>query len=181
MKIYTKTGDNGKTSLNSPDRILKSDIRVEAYGTIDELNSMLGIVMTQNLPDSIKIDIDKIMNLLFQIGSDLATPFDSPMSNKIKRLNDDEITFLEKQIDKYDAELPTLRNFILPGGSQQSALINFARTIVRRAERRIVALAENEEINSNIIKFINRLADYLFVIARYINFKLNIEERIWKI
>jgi cob(I)alamin adenosyltransferase len=181
MKIYTKTGDSGKTSLNSPQRIPKNNIRVEAYGTIDELNSVLGIVMTHDFPDSIKLDIEKIMNLLFQVGSDLATPFESPMDKKIKRIDENDISYLEKLIDDYDKELPELRNFILPGGSQPSAYINLARTVARRAERRIVALSDSEEINLNIIKFINRLADYLFVAARYVNLKLNIKEKIWKI
>ena len=125
MKIYTKTGDNGKTSLYSKDRISKSNIRVEAYGTIDELNSVLEIVMTLDPPDSIKTDIEKIINLLFQVGSDLATPLKSVMDKKIKRIGKDDILFLETKIDNYSAELPELHNFILLGGSKQSALLNF--------------------------------------------------------
>ncbi len=180
MKIYTKTGDNGKTSLYSKDRISKSNIRVEAYGTIDELNSVLEIVMTLDPPDSIKTDIEKIINLLFQVGSDLATPLKSVMDKKIKRIGKDDILFLETKIDNYSAELPELHNFILLGGSKQSALLNFARSVARRAERRIVAVSEIEDLNPHLITFINRLSDYLFVAARYINFKLNIEEKIWK-
>ncbi|HPD32788.1 MAG TPA: cob(I)yrinic acid a,c-diamide adenosyltransferase [Bacteroidota bacterium] len=181
MKIYTKTGDNGETSLNSKDRISKSNIRVEAYGTIDELNSLLGIIMTEEILDVIKIDIEKIMNLLFQVGSDLATPFNSTLEKKITRIEQNDILFLETKIDYYTAELPELHNFILPYGTKQSALLYFARAVTRRAERRIVALSEIEEINPNIIIFINRLSDYLFIAARYINFKLNIEEKIWKV
>jgi len=181
MKIYTKTGDLGQTSLNSPQRIPKSNIRVEAYGTVDELNSILGLIMTMDFHNSIKSDIEKIQILLFKVGSDLATPTDSPMNKKIQRIDEEDVLFLEKKIDLYDSELPELRNFIIPGGSQQSAFLNFARTVARRAERRVVALNEQEEINSYIIKFLNRLADYLFIAARYANFKLNIEEKIWKI
>lgn len=169
MKIYTKTGDDGTTGLFSGERVLKSSLRVDAYGTVDELNSVLGILSSNELDERFNVPIFKIQNLLFNLGSDLATPFHSKMSNKIDRIKIEDIEFLENLIDEYESELQPLRNFILPGGSVSSAFFHNARTVCRRAERLVVKLSQDEKVNDILIKFLNRLSDLLFVMARMAN------------
>src|SRR3989339_228565 len=169
MNIYTKTGDDGTTGLFSGERVLKSSLRVEAYGTVDELNSVLGIISTLELDEKIKEPVRKIQNLLFNLGSDLATPIHSKMSNKIERIKNEDIEFLENLIDEYENELQPLKNFILPGGSTASAYLHNARTVCRRAERLVVQLSRDEKVNEILIKFLNRLSDLLFVMARMAN------------
>lgn len=181
MKIYTKTGDKGETSLFNGTRVPKSDTRVEAYGNVDELNSYIGLITTFDIPDDVREVLQKINCVLFEVGTDLATPIDnSKRISKVKRLGYERINFLEGKIDHYSAKLPELRNFILPGGSSESAWLHIARTICRRAERRVVELSQKEEINANIVVFLNRLSDFLFVMARYINYTKHIEDVIWK-
>lgn len=181
MKIYTKTGDKGETSLFNGRRVPKSDIRVEAYGNVDELNSYIGLITTFDIPNDVRKVLEEVNRVLFEIGTDLATPNDNPRKIKrVKRLNKERINFLEEKIDHYSALLPELRNFILPGGSSESAWLHIARTVCRRAERRVVELSQKEEINTNIVVFLNRLSDFLFVMARYVNYTKHIEDVIWK-
>ncbi|MCX7879378.1 MAG: cob(I)yrinic acid a,c-diamide adenosyltransferase [Ignavibacteria bacterium] len=180
MKIYTKTGDKGETSLFDGTKVLKSDPRVESYGTIDELNSYIGLLTTLNIPDNEKKVLTDISYLLFRIGTDLATPLTSKIPKNFKRVDKDDILYLEKLIDKYSDHVPELSNFILPGGSFESAYIHIARTVCRRSERKIVELFNKSEINENIIVVLNRLSDFLFVLARYINYIKGVADVIWK-
>lgn len=170
MKIYTKTGDDGTTGLFSGKRVLKSDLRVETYGTVDELNSLIGLILTYDLPKSTYIHLTILSNLLFIMGSDLATPTNANVVKyKLDRIEEKHIEWLEKLIDKYSEELPELKNFILPGGTRVAALCHHARTVCRRVERLAVALKNNEPISNNVVIFLNRLSDFLFTAARYIN------------
>lgn len=181
MKIYTKTGDNGRTSLFDGKRVSKSNPRVEAYGTIDELNSYIGTISTFELPEKEKEILNRINNLLFLVGTDLATVDDSKLPKNFKRISSADVEFLEKLIDEYSATLPELQNFVLPGGCFEAAFTHIARTVCRRAERRVVELEQIESINHNIVVFLNRLSDFLFVLARYFNNLKGVEEVIWKI
>lgn len=181
MKIYTKTGDNGRTSLFDGKRVSKSNPRVEAYGTIDELNSYIGTISTFELPEKEKEILNRINNLLFLVGTDLATVDDSKLPKNFKRISNAEVEFLENLIDEYSAILPKLENFVLPGGCFEAAFTHIARTVCRRAERRVVELEQIESINHNIVVFLNRLSDFLFVLARYFNNLKGVEEVIWKI
>lgn len=171
MKIYTKTGDNGETSLFGGKRVRKDNPRISAYGTVDELNAVLGIVVTEVKDEELNSVLQSLQNELFVLGSDLATPADK--GNKgfvIPRIEKGNCVRLEMLIDKFDAKLPELKNFILPGGSKGAANLHLARTVCRRAEREVVSLSKNEELNSEIEIYLNRLSDLLFVVARYQNF-----------
>lgn len=178
MKIYTKTGDDGNTGLQGNFRISKSHPRIIAYGTVDEANAALGIVLANLLDDEIISVLTEIQNELFVVGADLSNPNMNDVKNRVS-LN--MIEKLERCIDKFESELPSLTNFILPGGALPAAQIHFVRTIVRRAETQTVKLSENDEINSNCIKYLNRLSDLLFVIGRLINKRTNHEDISWKI
>lgn len=171
MKIYTKTGDNGETSLFGGKRVWKDDLRIAAYGTVDELNAVIGIALTEIDDKELCSLLLSLQNELFVLGSDLATPLDK--GNKgfvIPRIEKENYQRLELLIDKYEAKLPELKNFILPGGSKGAANLHLARTVCRRAEREVVSLSKNEEINSEVEIYLNRLSDLLFVLARYQNF-----------
>ncbi len=180
MKIYTKTGDGGKTSLFGGKRVDKNSTRLEAYGTVDELNSVLGIAIVSGVDEKIKGILTNLQNQLFLLGSDLATPLDE---NKIKieihRVSQKSVGLLENWIDKLEDELPDIKTFILPGGTTGAAYLHFARTVCRRAERKTVELAGKEPINEFVVKYLNRLSDLLFVLARYENFKKNIPDVSW--
>lgn len=170
MKIYTKTGDKGETSLFGGERVSKSDIRLEAYGTIDELNSFIGIAVCEVVDEGIKKILNKIQHQLFVIGADLATP-DTEKNKKlnIQRTPKDFYLELENIIDDYESRLSELKNFILPGGSRGAAILHICRTITRRAERAAAALKSRVKIEDSIIIFLNRLSDLFFVLARYEN------------
>ncbi len=178
MKIYTRTGDDGTTSIFAGGRVKKNDARVEAYGTIDEFNSILGVARAVSRNEFISEIIRDIQNLLFVLGSDLATPVDFENS-KIRRIARDDVEMVERLIDKIESELVPLRNFILPGGTLLASILHYARTVCRRAERRIVSLSEKEKINEHVIPFVNRLSDLLFVLARYANKIENVEDIKW--
>jgi cob(I)alamin adenosyltransferase len=170
MKIYTKTGDGGETGLFGGERVPKNAIRIEAYGTIDELNAFIGLTIIEVSDKGVKDLLQQIQNRLFSIGADLATPDDE----KTKKLNvfrtpEEYYLFLEKEIDNYQSKLKELRNFILPGGTRGAALLHICRTITRRAERMVVALNNTVKIGNNIIIFLNRLSDLFFVLARFDN------------
>lgn len=181
MKIYTKTGDEGETSLFGGKRVWKNDSRLIAYGTVDELNSTIGLAISESIPLELIEVLKSIQNELFTIGSDLATPFDK--GNKgfvIPRINEEYVENLEKIIDRFDAKLPELKNFILPGGTKGASIIHMARTVCRRCEREVVALSKIEQINLVVEKYLNRLSDLLFVLARYENFSAGIPDVDWK-
>jgi cob(I)alamin adenosyltransferase len=181
MKIYTKTGDNGQTSLFGGRRVWKDDLRISAYGSIDELNAFLGVAVAEIKNQELAEIIKSIQNELFTVGSDLATPIDNGNTGfVIPRVNDSFGKRLELLIDKFDSQLPTLKNFILPCGAKGCSMLHLARTVCRRAEREIVALKKNEEINSEVEIYINRLSDLLFVLARFENSFCEIEDIPWK-
>lgn len=177
FKIYTKTGDKGETSLFGGQRLPKSHIRIESYGTVDELNAQIGL-LRDNLRESDTRDLLKeIQNRLFDIGSNLAaTPGKELPAPGIL---DSDIDRLEKTIDHIDQQLPELRNFILPGGHPTVSYCHIARCVCRRAERRVVALDSKEKVDPLIIKYLNRLSDYLFVLARKLIYDLDVEEVKW--
>ena len=177
MKIYTKTGDGGKTSLFDNSRVWKSDERISSYGTIDELNSILGIAISLDLDSEIKKILVKIQNDLFIVGSDLANP---DMSNTKIRTTEDMVEFLEDKIDTLEVELPDLVSFILPGGTLSSSILHLSRTVSRRSETHVVALSQKEEINKISCVYLNRLSDLLFILARIINKRKDIADIIWK-
>ncbi len=178
MKIYTRTGDKGETSLFSGGRVRKDHLRVETYGTVDELNSILGLVRAESLPEIAQQRLERVQNELFIIGADLATPMDhSPAW--LKRLEESTIESLEIEIDQMAAELPPLKNFILPGGTRAAATVQVARTVCRRAERLTVSLAADEAINLAVITYLNRLSDWLFTLARWINLQADEPETRW--
>lgn len=172
MKIYTKTGDKGETSLVYGMRVAKDAPRVEAYGTCDEANSVIGAALSL-LPEStdwseLREVLHSIQTKLFHIGAELATP----EGKKVRwPIQEEDVLYLEQQIDKLDETLPPLANFILPGGHPAAATLHIARTVVRRAERSAVRIMETEQINEIALKYLNRLSDYLFVAARYVNNK----------
>lgn len=168
-RIYTRGGDQGKTSLGDGTRVLKSSIRMEAIGTVDEVNAFLGICQLYVSPQ-ISITLGKIQNDLFDVGADLCCPEDNP-AGKTLRLESPRILWIESQIDELNASLEPLNSFVLPGGSEASSFLHAVRTITRRAERILVALSETEKINPEIIKYVNRLSDYFFVLGRFLNDK----------
>ena len=180
LKIYTKTGDKGTTSLIGGTKVLKSDLRIEAYGTVDELNSYVGLCRDIIIDESSKKILKEIQDRLFTIGSSLACDPDKEPKMKIPDLKEEDIVLLENEIDKMNEVLPEMKHFILPGGHVTVSHIHVARCICRRAERCCVRLGENEQENSMIIKYLNRLSDYLFVLARYVANLLKAEEIPWK-
>jgi cob(I)alamin adenosyltransferase len=179
MKIYTKTGDDGSTSLYDGSRVAKSSLRVDTYGTVDELNSIIGIACTFLSDEKLKNDLKTISNWLFNLGSDLATPLDAKIEYTINRIEQYQIDFLEAKIDEYTDQLPPLKGFILPGGSSPAAFLHQARTTCRRAERLAVRLAGEEKITEESVKFLNRLSDYFFTAARYANKLENKNDILW--
>lgn len=180
MKIYTKTGDGGETSLFGGERVSKNSNRIVAYGTVDELNSFIGLAIIEVCDSSVKDLLFKIQNQLFILGSDLATPKSDKTSKlKIQRVTPKFYKDIEKAIDHYDDKLETLKNFILPGGSKSAALLHICRTIARRAERKVVALNSTVKVGSNIIIFLNRLSDLFFVLARFENKCSKIQDIKW--
>jgi cob(I)alamin adenosyltransferase len=179
MKIYTKTGDHGTTSLFGGKRVSKSDLRIDTYGTVDELNAFVGLVRDQDVNHKRTEVLVQIQNTLFIIGSILAT---EPGNTKVKipSLREEDVVSLEKEIDAMDAELPALRFFVLPGGESSVSFCHVARTVCRRAERLTISLDEQEKIEPLVIKYLNRLSDYLFVLSRKMTHELGVEEMPWK-
>ena len=177
MKIYTKTGDEGKTSLFDNSRVWKSDARIMSYGVVDELNSSLGIALSLELIPEIKDILIKIQNDLFIVGSDLANP---NMSDTKIRTTPEMITFLEQKIDLLEPQLEPLTSFILPGGTLLASIIHMSRTISRRAETHVVELSKTQEINNEAAIYLNRLSDLMFVLARTINSRKNMPDIVWK-
>ncbi len=178
MKIYTRKGDSGETSLFGGSRVSKSSLRIEAYGTVDELNSVIGLAASYSLSPKGTVWVKKVQEFLFVLGADLATPPSS--DTRIERIGEEEIEILEQSIDEMEEELEPLKNFILPGGARAGATLHVARTVCRRAERAAVACGSEEKISDHTIKFLNRLSDFLFVLARYENKYDATPEEVWK-
>jgi cob(I)alamin adenosyltransferase len=179
MKIYTKTGDQGTTSLFGGKRISKDELRIESYGTIDELNSHIGLLCSGNLPEELHTILQNIQSYLFVLGSHLATDPEK-IDLKLPSLRPGETMLLESEIDRMESHLIPLKYFILPGGDTSASQAHLCRTVCRRAERRVVALFNNEKVEESIIIYLNRLSDYFFVLARYIAFINKSEEVYWK-
>lgn len=178
MKIYTKTGDKGETSLVHGVRVPKYADRVEAYGTCDEANSQIGLALSL-LPQTeewtqLRAVFHMIQTKLFHVGAELATPEGKKVGWPIA---EEDVAFLEEQIDKLSADQPELTNFILPGGHPASSAFHVARTVVRRAERKAVHVAQQEQVNQAVVKYLNRLSDYLFVLARHVNLQTGTAEQ----
>ena len=178
MKIYTKTGDDGTTGLQGNSRVSKSHPRIIAYGTIDEANAVLGIVLSYELDKDIMVLLDLIQNELFIVGADLSNP---NMEDQKNRVTTYMINNLEKNIDKYEEELSPLTNFILPGGNIIASQLHHVRTIIRRAETCVIQLSEQEKINNDCVKYLNRLSDLFFVLGRVLNKRNGQKDRIWKV
>lgn len=180
MKIYTRTGDDGTTSLFSGGRVRKDHLRVEAYGTVDELNSVLGMARAAGPDSQLEAWLTDIQAHLFHLGADLATPLDAK-SDWVVRMDAEKVAWLEETIDAMTAELPELKHFVLPGGTPAAATLHLARTVSRRTERIVVALVENEPVGEHVQPYINRLSDWLFTAARYENMRKNIPESEWAV
>jgi cob(I)alamin adenosyltransferase len=179
MKIYTKTGDKGQTSLIGGTRVPKHHMRIEAYGTVDELNSYIGLIRDQPMDEHSKKMLIEIQDRLFTIGSILASDPEKSKA-KIPDLNEADITLLENEMDKMNETLPEMRSFVLPGGHTTVSYCHIARCVCRRAERLTIHLSENSAVLDIVIKYLNRLSDYLFVLSRKFTQDLNAEEIPWK-
>lgn len=172
-KIYTRTGDDGSTGLGSGDRVPKDSLRVDAYGAVDETNSLIGLVLaSDDLPQDVEDCLTRIQHQLFDLGGELSMPGTSIITAA-------SVQGLERTLDDFNADLPPLKDFILPGGTLGAATCHVARTVCRRAERRICTLARDEDVNGNSVKYLNRLSDLLFVIARVLNRQAGEEEPLW--
>lgn len=180
MKIYTRSGDDGSTSLFSGGRVSKTHLRVESYGTVDELNSVLGLARALKPSDATMDKLERVQNHLFHLGADLATPMDAK-SEWVVRMDEEKVAWLEATIDQMTADLPPLAAFILPGGTPAAAQLHVARTVCRRAERLVVALAYQEEVGELVIQYLNRLSDWLFTLARWENHQAGIAEAKWTV
>ena len=186
VKLYTKTGDGGQTGLYGADRVSKAHPRVEAYGTVDELNSLLGLARAHNTrshkPDAaIEADLEYLQNALFDLGADLATRSDSPYSKNVARMDEGDVTKLEGLIDHYQEGAPVLTQFIHPGGTPAAASLQVARSVARRAEREVIRLMELEEVNPQAQIYLNRVSDLLFIMARAANARAGILEEEWHV
>ena len=180
VKIYTRTGDEGETGLFAGQRVPKDDARIEAYGTVDELNSVLGMVRNESLDEELDQLILNLQKQLFTIGAELATP--EPQMVGLATIGDQDVVALEKEIDRYDGELPPLKAFIIPGGTHAARVMHLARAICRRAERRVVTLtgiAGKTAVSPTIVRYLNRLSDLLFVLARVVNHRDGVTDVQW--
>lgn len=178
-KVYTRTGDDGTTALGTGTRVPKESLRIGAYGTVDELNSVLGVAVASGLPDELSEPLGHVQNDLFHLGSDLCIPQDDPSAPEVPRIEDRHVDRLEQWMDAWQEELEPLSNFILPGGSLAAAHLHVARTVCRRAEREAVELSRTEVVGEPLIRYLNRLSDALFVAARYANLKVGREDVLW--
>jgi len=172
-KIYTRTGDDGTTGLGDGSRVKKTDRRIEAIGAVDELNSLLGLLLTHQLSDEIRASLTDVQHELFDLGGELSIPGRSAIVEQ-------QVIRLETILDKFNADLPPLKEFILPGGSEASAVCHLARSVCRRAERRVIHLGEEEKINTAATKYLNRLSDLLFVLARVLNVQAGRTDVLWQ-
>lgn len=180
MKLYTKTGDKGSTGLIGGTRVSKSDVRLEAYGTVDELNAQIGVLISLEVADEHAVFLQNMQNLLFTVGSNLATDTTKTDYKTASVMKDEFITAVEKEIDRLDQALPLLQQFIIPGGTQQSAQCHVCRTIARRAERRIIEMNDLYPVDNKVIIYVNRLSDYFFILSRTLLKEKNMKEISWK-
>ena len=178
-KIYTRGGDDGATSLGAGQRVRKHSPRVEAYGTVDELNSVIGVALASGLDSEIAAPLGRIQNELFHLGSDLCVLETDKETRPVPHIEQRHVDALEALLDKLTAEVGPLENFVLPGGSVGASHLHLARSICRRAERRVVALAEQEPVGGGTIKYLNRLSDALFVMSRFQNMRQAVPDVLW--
>ncbi len=177
--VYTKTGDRGRTSLIGGTRVPKNDPRLEAYGTVDELNSFIGMIRSYSIDEESASQIVEIQNVLFEVGAYLATDTNvADLRDKLK-YDDKYIANLEYAMDKMESELPPMKYFVLPGGNPAVSYCHISRTVCRRTERRILEVLDESEANSWVIRYVNRLSDYLFVLSRFLSKQLNVQEIPW--
>ena len=186
MKLYTKPGDDGSTGLYGPERVSKTHVRVEAYGTVDELNSAVGLARAHNgrshkPEESLDADLEYLQNALFDVGADLATRQGSVSASKISRMDAEDAAFLEAMIDRYQEKTPPLKEFVHPGGTLTSAALHVARATARRAERAAIRLADAEEVNPAVLVYLNRVSDLLFIMARAANEAAGVGEQGWTV
>lgn len=179
-KIYTKTGDDGTTGLVGGTRVKKYDLRLEAYGTVDELNASVGVVRSYPIPENLKEKLEEVQNRLFNIGSRLASDEKGDAYTAGLSIEEAHLRYLENSIDELEEELPELTRFILPGGDLAAAQCHVARTVCRRAERRILEFAQHRNVQPEIIRYMNRLSDFLFVLARKLAAISGVDEKPWK-
>lgn len=178
MKLYTKTGDDGTTGLFGGERVLKSDARIEAYGTVDETNAAVGLAAAA-ADGRIGEVLQSLQARLFDLGADLATPRGSKHEDKVRRINEADVTELEGLIDEFANQTPAITVFVLPGGTELAARLHVARTVARRAERTIVAFGASEDIGAEVVHWINRLSDLLFAMARFANHAAGVADVEW--
>jgi len=178
-KIYTRTGDDGTTALGTTRRVSKDAPRVAAYGTVDELNALLGLALSYELDEKLAMVLPKIQNDLFHLGSDLAFPEEEKKQFSVPRIEERHVNSLESLIDELNESVGPLTNFILPGGVQGAAVLQVARAVCRRAEREVVSLSREEEVNPLNLQYLNRLSDALFVMGRYENKQKGVQEPLW--
>jgi cob(I)alamin adenosyltransferase len=179
MKIYTRTGDLGETSLFAGGRVRKDHLRLHTYGTVDELNSVLGLALAAGVDQALGGMVLRVQSELFVVGADLATPLNAE-AKRVVRVSAEMTSRLEQEIDGWERELPVLKRFILPGGSMGGGLLHQARAVCRRAERWLVSLQEAEPVNAEVLKYMNRLSDWLFVAARVANQRSGHVEAVWE-
>ncbi|HEV7604349.1 MAG TPA: cob(I)yrinic acid a,c-diamide adenosyltransferase [Candidatus Limnocylindrales bacterium] len=179
-RIYTKTGDAGLTGLGGGQRVPKDSLRVETYGTVDELNSQIGVALATGLSERLVAELVPVQNQLFDLGSDLATPATSQARHPVPTVQPRHVEHLETVIDELNEVVGPLTNFLLPGGSPGAAQLHIARTVCRRAERAATSLARQEPIGATVLPYLNRLSDALFVMARYENHERSVSEPLWK-
>jgi len=178
-RIYTRAGDAGETSLGDGTRVLKTDIRIEAYGTVDELNAALGLVLAGEVEPELRATLERIQNELFDLGADLSVPLDDDKRERL-RIERSQVDTLEEFCDRANEGLEPLRSFVLPGGTETAAHLHLARTVCRRTERLAVALDAEHGVNPEALAYLNRLSDLLFILARAANTAASVEEPLWR-
>ena len=178
-KVYTRTGDDGTTGLGAGGRVAKNSPRIEAYGTVDELNSQIGLVLASGVNDDITAALRSIQNDLFHLGSDLCVPEEEKKLRPVPSIEERHVAGLESLMDRLSQELPPLENFVLPGGTPGASQLHVARTVCRRAERLVVALARGEPVGPYTVRYLNRLSDALFVMARHENKRRGVPDVLW--
>lgn len=178
-KVYTRTGDDGTTALGVRKRVGKDALRVEAYGAVDELSSQIGVALAFGVDAQLEDELRRIQNDLFHLGSDLCIPEEDKKSLEVPRIEERHVEMLEEWMDAWSDELEPLENFVLPGGAPAAALLHHARTVCRRVERRVVRLARDEPLGEWVLRYLNRLSDALFVMARFENAQRGVGETIW--
>lgn len=181
FKIYSKTGDKGETSLIGGTRVPKHHQRVEAYGTLDELNAFIAVLKNQIDDEDVKVELNTIIEVVFILESLVAYDQKTELKKKMPQISNSDIVFLEKAIDRYDDSLPALTNFILPGGNLESSYAHVCRTVSRRAEREVLRLNSLELVPEEVLKYLNRLSDYFFLLSRWLCSKSECKDEIWKV